>query len=123
MFTEPGSHESSRDFRIGSRRERLRPKSKLPSTRRPSLPSSNTPNRWRAAGLYGGGGEGLLYRPLPRPDLHPNPPHTDGSISGFVGYADGQMNLPPKWLPATSNVVTFSKKSAKKKPRVHAGLS
>ncbi len=38
--------------------------------------------------------------------------HTDGSISGFVGYADGQMNLPPKWLPATSNVVTFSKKSA-----------
>jgi len=75
MFTEPGSHESSRDFRIGSRRERLRPKSKLPSTRRPSLPSSNTPNRWRAAGLYGGGGEGLLYRLLPRPDLHPNPPH------------------------------------------------
>ena len=38
--------------------------------------------------------------------------HTDGSISGFVGYADEQMNLPPKWLPATSNVVTFSKKSA-----------
>src|SRR5260370_33089974 len=75
MFTEPGSHESSRDFRIGSRRERLRPKSKLPSTRRPSLPSSNTPNRWRAAGLYGGGGEGLLYRLLPRRGLHPNPPH------------------------------------------------
>jgi hypothetical protein len=38
--------------------------------------------------------------------------HSDGSISGFVGYADGHMKLPPKWLPATSNVVTFSKKSA-----------
>jgi len=24
--------------------------------------------------------------------------HSDGSISGFVGYADGQMKLPPKWL-------------------------
>jgi hypothetical protein len=48
--------------------------------------------------------------------------HSDGSISGFVGYADGQMKLPPKWLPATSNVVTFSKKSALKKPRVSAGL-
>lgn len=29
--------------------------------------------------------------------------HSDGSISGFVGYADGQMKLPPKWPPATSN--------------------
>jgi hypothetical protein len=38
--------------------------------------------------------------------------HTDGSISGFVGYADGQLKLPPKWLPATSNVVTFPKKTA-----------
>jgi hypothetical protein len=38
--------------------------------------------------------------------------HADGSISGFVGYADGQLKLPPKWLPATSNVVTFPKKSA-----------
>src|SRR5882762_10701544 len=111
MFTERGLHESSRDFRIGSRRERLRPKSKLPSTRRPSLPSSNTPNRWRAAGLYGGGGEGLLYRLL-RGQIYIPIRHSDGSISGFVGYADGQMNLPPKWLPATSNVVTFSKKSA-----------
>jgi hypothetical protein len=36
--------------------------------------------------------------------------HCDGSINGFVGYADGQMKLPPKWLPATCNVVTFSKK-------------
>ena len=38
--------------------------------------------------------------------------HSDGSISGFVGYAEGQLKLPPKWLPATSNVVTFSKKTA-----------
>jgi DNA primase len=38
--------------------------------------------------------------------------HSGGSISGVVGYADGQMKLPPKWLPATSNVVTFYKKSA-----------
>jgi len=38
--------------------------------------------------------------------------HTDGSISGFVGYADGQLKLPPKRLPATSNVVTFPKKTA-----------
>jgi hypothetical protein len=38
--------------------------------------------------------------------------HSDGLISGIVGYADGQMKLPPKWLPATSNVVSFSKKSA-----------
>src|SRR6266481_476452 len=44
--------------------------------------------------------------------------HTDGSISGFVGYADGQMNLPPKWLPATSNVVTFfQEECVKKAPR------
>jgi hypothetical protein len=39
--------------------------------------------------------------------------HTDGSISGFVGYADGQLKLPPKWLPATSNLVTFPKKTTK----------
>jgi len=39
--------------------------------------------------------------------------HTDGSISGFVGYADGQLKLPPKWLPATSNVVTFPKRLPK----------
>jgi len=73
-----------------SRRERLRPKSKLPSTRRPSLPSSNTPNRWRAAGLYGGGGEGLLYRLLPRPDLHPNPPHRrlDQRLCWLRSWAD-----------------------------------
>jgi len=38
--------------------------------------------------------------------------HTDGSISGFVGYADGQLKLRPKWHPATSNVVTFPKKTA-----------
>ena len=49
---------------------------------------------------------GQVYIPIP---------HSDGSISGFVGYADGQMKLPPKWLPATSNVLTFSKKSALKK--------
>jgi hypothetical protein len=47
--------------------------------------------------------------------------HSDGSISGFVGYVDGQMKLPPKWLTATS--VTFSKKSAEKKPPRNAGLS
>jgi hypothetical protein len=45
--------------------------------------------------------------------------HSDGSISGFVGYVDGQMKLPPKWLTATS--VTFSKKSAEKKPREMRG--
>jgi hypothetical protein len=37
--------------------------------------------------------------------------HTDGSISGFVSYADGQLKLPPTWLQATSNVVTFPKKT------------
>jgi len=46
--------------------------------------------------------------------------HSGGSISGFVGYADGQMKLPPKWLPATSHVVTVSK-VRKKKPRTYAG--
>ena len=38
--------------------------------------------------------------------------HSGGSISGFVGYADGQMKLPPNWLPATSHVVTVSRKNA-----------
>jgi hypothetical protein len=38
--------------------------------------------------------------------------HADGSISGFIGYSDGVLKLPPKWLPAASNVVTFPKKSA-----------
>jgi hypothetical protein len=38
--------------------------------------------------------------------------HADGSIGGFIGYADGVLKLPPKWLPAASNVVTFPKKSA-----------
>jgi hypothetical protein len=64
-----------------------------------------------AAGLYGGGGERLLYRLLPGQVYIPIR-HSDGSIGGFVGYADGQMKLPPKWLLATSNMVTFSKKSA-----------
>src|SRR5258708_12539912 len=30
--------------------------------------------------------------------------HTDASISGFVGYAHGPMNLPPTSLPPTSTV-------------------
>jgi hypothetical protein len=48
--------------------------------------------------------------------------HSD-AISGIVGYADGRMKLPPKWLPATSNVVSFSKKSAKKSPAFTRGFS
>jgi hypothetical protein len=47
--------------------------------------------------------------------------HSGGSISGFVGYADGQMKLPPKWLPATSHVVTVSK-VRKKSPARTRGL-
>jgi hypothetical protein len=39
-------------------------------------------------------------------------PRLTPQISAFVVYADGQLKLPPKWLPATSNVVTFPKKSA-----------
>jgi hypothetical protein len=35
--------------------------------------------------------------------------HTDGSISGFVGYADGQLKL-PKWLPATPTWSHFQKR-------------
>jgi hypothetical protein len=34
----------------------------------------------------------------------------DGSISGFIGYADGQLKVPPQWIG--TNVVTFPKKSA-----------
>lgn len=30
-----------------------------------------------------------------------------GEISGFIGYSDGQMKLPPKWLPQTTNVVAL----------------
>jgi hypothetical protein len=47
----------------------------------------------------------------------------DGSISGFIGYADGQMKLPPKWLPATSKWSPFPRRVRKKKPRENAGLS
>jgi hypothetical protein len=91
-----------------SRRERLRPKSKLPSTRFEApihrtggeqLGFTEAAAKDFSIGFY----RGQIYIPIR---------HTDGSISGFVGYAAGQMNLPPKWLPATSNVVTFSKKSA-----------
>ena len=31
------------------------------------------------------------------------------TISGFVGYADRVLKLPPKWLPAASDVVSFQK--------------
>src|SRR5205814_928904 len=35
----------------------------------------------------------------------------DGSVSGFIGYANGELKMPPQWL--TSNkVVAFPKKSA-----------
>jgi hypothetical protein len=34
----------------------------------------------------------------------------DGSISGFIGYADGQLKVPPQWIG--TNAVTFPKKSA-----------
>lgn len=38
--------------------------------------------------------------------------HPNGDISGFVGFKDGVMKLPPSWLPAASNVVAFAKKTA-----------
>jgi hypothetical protein len=32
----------------------------------------------------------------------------DGSLAGFIGYADGVLKLPPKWWePAARNVVRF----------------
>jgi hypothetical protein len=94
-----------------SRRERLRPKANClrPGGLRFQAPIHRTGGEQLgfteaaakdfSIGFY----RGQIYIPIR---------HSDGSISGFVGYADGQMNLPPKWLPAISNVVTFSKKSA-----------
>lgn len=35
--------------------------------------------------------------------------HQDGSISGFIGFAEGQLKLPPKWLPQVSNVVQLKR--------------
>jgi hypothetical protein len=56
----------------------------------------------------------VMPREEPIMDVRPAIPirHADGSISGFICYADGQLKLPPKWLPPASNVVTFPKKSA-----------
>jgi hypothetical protein len=48
--------------------------------------------------------------------------HADGSISGFVGYADGQLKLPPKWLPATS-WSPFPRRVRKKSPAKSRGFS
>ena len=31
----------------------------------------------------------------------------DGSISGFVGYADGQLKMPPQWIQ--TNVVKLKR--------------
>jgi DNA primase len=31
----------------------------------------------------------------------------DGSVSGFIGYADGQLKMPPQWI--TSNVVKLKR--------------
>lgn len=42
---------------------------------------------------------GRVYIPVRDPD---------GSVAGFIGYADGQFKL-PKWLPPQSNVVRFPK--------------
>jgi DNA primase len=32
---------------------------------------------------------------------------TGGSIAGFIGYANGEIKMPPKWLAAPSNVVAL----------------
>jgi len=42
----------------------------------------------------------------------------DGSIAGFVGYADGQLKMPPQWIG--TNVVKL--KRAKKRPRSSRGF-
>jgi hypothetical protein len=41
----------------------------------------------------------------------------DGSINGFIGFADGQLKMPPQWIQ--TNVVKL--KRAQKKPRENAG--
>jgi hypothetical protein len=43
---------------------------------------------------------GKVYIPVRDPD---------GSISGFVGYGDGALKLPPRWLPPATNIVKFPK--------------
>jgi hypothetical protein len=90
-----------------SRRKRLRPK-------RNCLRPGGSRSKWSSWALRAGG-QGLLYRLLPRPGLHAHPPprRLDQRL---CRYAGGQMKLPPKWLTATSKVVTFSKKSAEKSP-------
>jgi hypothetical protein len=39
--------------------------------------------------------------------------HSDGSISSFAGYADGQMKLPPKWPPLLPTRRVRKKRPAK----------
>jgi hypothetical protein len=93
--------------------ERLRPKRKLPSKLQyteqvEQLSFTEAAAKDFSIGFY----RGQVYILIR---------HSDGSISGFVGYADGQMKLPPKWLPATSHVVTVSK-VRKKSPARTRGL-
>jgi hypothetical protein len=35
--------------------------------------------------------------------------HPDGTVAGFIGFADGELKLPKTWLP--SNVVPFQKRA------------
>jgi hypothetical protein len=35
--------------------------------------------------------------------------HPSGAISGFIGWSEGKLKLPPSWLPDTSNVVQLHK--------------
>jgi hypothetical protein len=73
--------------------------------------SSSTPNRWSSWALPRRRRKTSLSASTAARFIPIR--HSGGSIiSGFAGYADGQMKLPPKWLPATFHVVTVSKKSA-----------
>jgi hypothetical protein len=58
-----------------------------------------------------------LHKAAPAGAIHFPVRNDDGSNSGFVGFADGQLKMPPQWL--RTNVET---ETGIKKPRIFAGL-
>jgi hypothetical protein len=67
--------------------------SSIAASSSPGVTTSNQRNR--AVGFT----RGKVYFPIR---------NEDGSISGFVGFPDGQLKMPPQWI-RTTNVVKLKR--------------
>src|SRR6267378_6189480 len=79
-------------------------KKRLPSIRRP-LSKAPIYRTGGAAGLYGGNGEGLLYRLLPRPGVDPCPSRR-WLYQRLFRVRRWPAQTSPEVAPGTSSVVT-----------------